>query len=198
MASLSEAVGEIINDDGKVVWFELEERADRADGTLAAIVQQVGADDEGARRLALDGILLAVPVSLAIRGEDHVADVRRELKLLGPATATLGGGAVDVGGLLTALDSLGGTFPYCDTGAEQVRVAAGLHRSAVDVLIPLTDAFAESLRVIHRLLVRTDELAAGGHLLARPASTEIRHLWSWSVEQVASQLSGATPTAFGA
>src|SRR4051794_35016154 len=94
VASLSEAVGEFVDGSGKIVWFELEERADRHGnlaagasgrrdgGGLAAIVQEGTPGETRMRAQPLDGILLAVPVALAMRSEDHVADVRRELKLV--------------------------------------------------------------------------------------------------------------------
>lgn len=190
VASLSEAVGETVVEGGKIVWFELEEHGPGVEAGLAAIVQQV-ADESSVvpgDRGPLDGVLPGVPVALAVRSEDHIADMRRELKLVGQDHA--------VAELLPALESLGGAFPYRDSGAEHVRVAAGVHRSHIDLKVPVSSDYAGELRRILGLLIQADDLATAGRLLARPVSADVRRFWAWAVEQVAAQVEGRPPSPF--
>ncbi|HYH48114.1 MAG TPA: SpoIIE family protein phosphatase [Acidimicrobiia bacterium] len=182
VANLAVILGETIEDDGKLVWFELE--AGRTRGAApAVIVQQPAAADGQAATPTVR--LLDVPVGLAVTSDDHLNDLARELSLDPAASLSKR--------LLGALAEVGGSFPFDAEWRERLRSARVFGNPRLEVPQQVDIDRLAALRRVVAALDEAEDAMQAGELLALPPPAPVRRFRRWALEEIAAQLAGAAP-----
>ncbi len=140
--------------------------------------------------------LVAVPVDLFLRSEQHTSDLLREAIYV-LAHGDAGAGSV-YHRLLEAAEwaRMRGASSRTETG-DRVEAARLRGESAVDVTVPARESVADFVESWTDLLDEMDAECAAGRLLCLPADAELARFRRWWSDQVAGQVRGtATPSAF--
>jgi PAS domain S-box-containing protein len=176
--------------DGKVVWFELGERADGS--------QAEPEEGEVAQQDLVDVELLAVPLLLMPAWIEHAVALLRESLLLdlevagGDASEALRTHAV-ASELLALVEE---QVPRLDLGLAPDELMAGATEPLVTaprVALRVPRDLVRSFPVLDAALDRARQLAASGVLLTAPTQPEMQELRHWLTGEIARQTAGGTP-----
>lgn len=159
----------------------------RARDDMAIVVVGVPSGTPAPRRIRIPG----VPALLAVRGDDYVEELVRELELV-----RLGGrqGALRSDypqRLLAIIEDIVTRFAGAvDTIRDQGEAALAAGAPSFDVELDLPAAAAVAMREFARLLDEVEEFSRQGVLLTMPRSDEVRHYHRWLVDELERQLRG--------
>ncbi len=167
---------EPIEDDGKVVWFEVPaaHAEEGSDDALRPAGNVSLNDDEVVIRL------LNAPVQLFPAAQQHTEALLREYALMA-----------------MQLES-GGTPPRLslDMRAVAAQISAAIEAgcASVDLVVAAPEAAGRTVADARDALDIADRFAADGQLLTAPALPEIRWCREWFLGEVLAQLKGQPPT----
>ncbi|MCU1591065.1 MAG: putative sensor protein, partial [Frankiales bacterium] len=184
VASVSDAFGvDPQEPSGKSVWFQLLRGGEPTVDAAAEwnVDELLG---ELASTIAKRVVLVGTPVRLWLAGQQHWEAVLRELYLFRQSHAESDeGDLVGAGRALVALSNAAGRAIAANDSLESVDVELSIAAEEQPGFSALQDALDSGIR-----------LAAGGHLLIRPALPEIVALRDWACEQVLAQAHDVLPT----
>jgi PAS domain S-box-containing protein len=193
---------------GKVVWFEIDDRAsDQSEEELLATWDDARwdlpddappvADDPVAQKV----MLLATPATLWLAARQHHDALLRELVLY---LAEHDDVTID---LAHAAQARGHVTGAVEAAMEQARSSGSArpvvpdgHPSplpwappTVDLALRLQPGLGEAYAALQQALDAAERLAVAGRLLMRPGQPEIVAVRTWAHDQIQAQLAGADP-----
>jgi anti-sigma regulatory factor (Ser/Thr protein kinase) len=189
------------DDTGKHVWFEL------AQDHAAASEPQAPQPGQGSRSATLERLSVApagwhvvllkgCPVDLALRHDEHLDELIRELQLI-----DAGGGAhgsVSSAELAESIHELISRQSHVrHTRRLRALEAAAAGLDEVDVPMPLPPETVADAARLHDAVLAAEEMCAREQLLTLASSPQVSRLREWVVHEIEHQLGkGEAPTSF--
>lgn len=186
VASVAAAVGELLDHDGKTVWFELDRKRDDAVGPM--VVQAARARAEApAVPIRLVGLVPAV----VIAADDHLDDLLRELPLVRGEDQAAAEAVVD------CAREVATAHPDLERIADAARVAVSRGQDRYDIDLELAPTAVDHVERLHRLVRAAQRLCEEGVVLTLPASEAVVDYWRWIGRELRRQLvDRADPAAY--
>ncbi len=134
------------------------------------------------------------PPGLLLAHDENLADLVRELQLMGPAEGTEAAWVLqEVSGVVRR------AAVAWDAARLQAREAVQQGSASVDIAILTSPAAAEEVRRLRRAVDVAETLAAGGQLITLPAPVPVQQVRRWLEDQVIGQAAhGDSATSFPA
>jgi len=200
LGSLAQRWGIDIVPDGKVVWFELDDRrpvgrsAVPGRGLARDRTEGPGARGHGEDLLAYR--LLGLPIGLYLRTTAHYEGLHRELRLLSGSGESPMSAAPRR--LLEAIERLGTPFfLFAADQAAMLREAASRGSTSLDLVHRLPRRLGESFELLDAVLDEADAYCASADLLrTEPPSADVVAFRKWLASELVRQSRGEPPVAW--
>lgn len=182
VASVVDALGEVITPDGKTVWFDLLLENSRAgDLSSVTVVQEGGGVVPVASDTAIAVEFRAVPVELAVTFAQHVDGAVRE--------AQLDDHAPHAQQLLAIVHHVRDALPQLDGFFDAAHVAGARGYQSFDAVLAIDRSASNAAALLDELVSCLDLLATLGMQTA-PAVVDVGR---WMARELGSQMNGGAP-----
>lgn len=158
-------------------------------------------DDNSAGRDDLVTVrLLALPVSLQARAQEHADELTRELTLIGERMRQRGDHAGLPARLVSLVEQLTAEYSMF-TGEQEQQVADAVASGAatIDLTYQVPASVAVAARALSDILDEADDYCrAGEHLLTLPTPDDLLTYRRWFLDAFTDQIAGAEPVPYPA